>query len=99
MNTKTLRLVTLTSMVLTLAAAILSVVGMALTGFYPGIIIMFLLTLVPIVSRSYVREKAVAIKVEKRAMTLLFLLNLLVILVVLWMSFVIVHDRVLKDCC
>ena len=96
---KATRIMNRVAFVATLGAAMLGIIGMALTGFYPGIIVLFLLTLIPMVSRSYMRANAPGPDGRTRKMTALLLLNLLVILVALWMSFVIVHDRVLQDCC
>lgn len=81
-----------TALFLTLAAALFSLVGIVKTGFYPAIIVLCLLPAIPFVSRNYVGRTG-------KATGALSLLNGLVILVILWMSFVIVHDRVLGDCC
>ena len=37
-------------MILTLTAAALPIIGIAITGFYPGIIVLLFLTLIPIAS-------------------------------------------------
>lgn len=87
-------------MAVTLTAAILSIVGIAVTGLYPGIGVLVVVALIPFASKAYakkMRNKSAAFR--KRYYILLVLLNLLLILVVLWMSFVILHDRVLHDCC
>ena len=44
------RIVTLLAKILTLTAATASLMGVAITGFYPGIIVLLLLTLIPIAS-------------------------------------------------
>ena len=88
------------SMVLTLTVAVLSIIGVAVTGFYPGIIVLLLVALIPIASKLY--AKKIIIKsndFQRNYFTILTIINLLSILVVLWMTFVIVHDRVLHDCC
>jgi len=100
METKTFSVVTSMSMVLTLTVAVLSIIGVAVTGFYPGIIVLLLVALIPIASKFY--AKKIIIKsndFQRNYFTILTIINLLSILVVLWMTFVIVHDRVLHDCC
>jgi uncharacterized membrane protein len=87
-------------MVLTLTVAVLSILGIAITGLYPGIIVLLLVVLIPIASKFY--AKKIISKpndVQRNYYTILTIINLLSILVVLWMTFVIVHDRVLRDCC
>jgi predicted permease len=97
---KTFSVVSSISMVLTLTVALLSIVGIAITGLYPGIIVLWLLALVPIASRLYV-TKRIRNSNDNHAKyyTTFTIINLLTILVVLWMTFVILHDRVLQDCC
>jgi Na+-driven multidrug efflux pump len=100
MKTKTFSVVTSISMVLALTVAVLSIIGVAITGFYPGIIVLLLVALIPIASRFY--GKKIITKsndFQRNYYTTLTIINLLLILVVLWMTFVIVHDRVLRDCC
>jgi hypothetical protein len=100
METKTFRIVTFISMVLTLTVAILSIIGIAITGFYPGIIVLLLLIVIPIASRFYATKiSGKSNDFERNYFTTLTIVNLLSIQVVLWMTFVIVHDRVLQDCC
>jgi hypothetical protein len=87
-------------MVLTLTAAILSVIGIAITGLYPGIIVLLFVALVPIASKFYAKKiNGKSSDFQKRYFRILTIINLLLILVVFWMTFVIVHDRVLHDCC
>jgi predicted permease len=97
---KTFSVVSSISMILTLTVALLSIVGIAITGLYPGIIVLWLLALVPIASRLYV-TKRIRNSNDNHAKyyTTLTIINLLTILVVLWMTLVILHDRVLNDCC
>ena len=87
-------------MALTFTVAALSIIGISITGFYPAIVVLILLTLVPIASKLYAK-KILSNPGDKRKnnFTILTIINLLSILVVLWMTFVIVHDRVLNDCC
>ncbi|MNY54266.1 hypothetical protein D3C86_1901160 [compost metagenome] len=88
------------SMVLTLTVAVLSIIGVAITGFYPGIIVLLLVALIPIASKFYAKRiisKSDAF--QRNYYITLTIINLLSIKVVLWMTFVIVHDRVLQDCC
>lgn len=100
MGAKTLNVVTSISMALTLTAAVLSIIGISVTGFYPGIIVLSLVTLVPIASRFYAKNiTGRPNDLQRNYYTTLTIINLLSIIVVLWMAFVIVHDRVLNDCC
>ena len=100
MGTKTFSVVTSISMVFALSVAVLSIIGVAITGLYPGIFVLLLITLIPIASRLYAKKmvsKSNDFKINYYAAVTI--INLLSILVVLWMTFVIVHDRVLHDCC
>jgi hypothetical protein len=100
METKTFSVVTSISMVLALTAAVLSVIGVSITGLYPGIVVLLLVALVPIASKFYAKKIInKSNDFQRNYYTTLTIINLLSILVVLWMAFVIVHDRVLKDCC
>jgi uncharacterized membrane protein len=100
METKTFRVVTSISMVLSLTVATLSIIGIAITGLYPGIIMLLLVVLIPIASKFYAKRIIGKSNDFQRIFyTTLTIVNLLSILVVLWMTFVIVHDRVLHDCC
>ena len=95
MGTKTFSVVTSISMVLILTVAALSIIGVAITGLYPGIIVLFLVALIPIASKFY--AKKIIIKsnhFQKNYYSTLTIINLLSILVVLWMTFVILIDRV-----
>jgi hypothetical protein len=93
-QTKTFTIVTTISMWLSLTVAILGVIGILLTGIYPGIFVLMALAIIPIVSRLYGGKL-----ISRSYRSIFTVINLLVILVVLWMTFVIVHDRILKDCC
>ncbi|SKA45490.1 hypothetical protein SAMN04488128_10712 [Chitinophaga eiseniae] len=93
METRTFSVVTALSMVFTITAAVLSVAGIAITGFYPAIAVFLALALIPMASRLYAK------KMKGKYNTPLIVINVLLILVVLWMTFVIVHDRILGDCC
>jgi hypothetical protein len=97
---KAFSVVTSISMVLTLTVALLSIIGIAITGLYPGIIVLWLLTLVPIASKLYISRRIRNFNnIQGKYYTTLTIINLLTILVVLWMTLVILHDRVLNDCC
>ena len=100
METKTFSVVTTISMFLTIIAAILSIIGIAITGLYPGIIVLVVLALISVASRLYA-ERIISRNedFQKKYYAGFTFINLLLIVVVLWMAFVIVHDRVLKDCC
>ena len=100
METKTFKIITTIAMVFTLTTATLSIMGSVITGFYPAIIVFALLAIIPIASKAY--AKKVSSKPNsspKNYFTALTIFNSLIILVVLWMTFVIIHDRVLGDCC
>ena len=100
MGTKTFSVVTSISMVFTLTVAVLSIIGVAITGLYPGIIVLFLVALIPIASKFYAKQIITKSNdFQRNYYRTLTIINLLSILVVLWMTFVIVHDRVLRDCC
>ncbi|HSU52393.1 MAG TPA: hypothetical protein VLJ41_17420 [Segetibacter sp.] len=100
MATKTFSVVSSTSMILTVTVAMLSIIGVAITGFYPGIIVLFLIALISIASRFYSKKIiSKSYDFQRNYYTTFTIINLLSILVVLWMTFVIVHDRVLQDCC
>ena len=100
MKTKTFSVVTSISMALTLTVAVLSLIGIAITGLYPGIIVLFLVALIPMASKFYTKKIiSKSNDFQRNYYTTLTIVNLLSILVVLWMTFVVVHDRVLNDCC
>ena len=100
MATKTFGVVTSISLVLALTVAALSIVGVTITGFYPGIFVLLLVALIPIASKFYAKKIiGKSNDFQRNYYTTLTIINLLTILVVLWMTFVIVHDRVLRDCC
>ena len=84
------RKVNFMALIMTIAAATLSLLGIVRTGFYPAIIVLCILPAIPISSKNYVKDSG-------KVRGALLWVNALVILVVLWMSFVIVHDRVLGD--
>ncbi len=97
---KIFRLATSVSMILIITIAALSVIGITITGLYPGIIVLSLVTLIPIASKFY--EKKIIIKsiaFQRKYYIMLTIINLLSILLVLFMTFVIVHDRIFQDCC
>lgn len=82
-------------MILTLAVAVTSVIGVVITGFYPGIIVLLLLTIIPIASNFYTKKIINKPNAFQRNYYPTFtIINLLTILVVVWMTFVILVDRV-----
>lgn len=100
MGTKTFRGITSTSAAISLTAAILSIIGIIKTGFYPAIIVLFLLALIPLASKFYTKKIVNKTgSLNKDYYTILAIINLLSIVIVLWIAFVIVHDRILLDCC
>ena len=87
-------------MVLAFTIAVLSIIGIAITGFYPGIIVLLVIALIPIASKYFARKNINKSNYFLRNYySILTIINLLLIFVVLWITFVIVHDRVLHDCC
>ena len=83
------------SMVVTLTVAALSIIGVAITGLYPGIIVLFLVALIPIASKFYAKKIiSKSNDFQRNYYTTLTIINLLSILVLLWMTFVILVDRV-----
>jgi hypothetical protein len=95
MQTRTFSVVTSISMVLALTVAVLSIIGIVITGLYPGIIVLLLAALVPIASKFYAKNIiSKSYDFQRNYYTTLTIINLLLILVVLWMTFVIVIDRV-----
>ena len=100
MGAKTFGFVTSISMALALTVAVLSIIGIAITGLYPGIFVLSIVALIPIASKFYAKKiTGRSIGFQRNYYRTLTIINLLSILVVLWMTFVIVHDRVLHDCC
>ena len=95
METKTFSVVTSISMVLTVTAAALSIIGIVITGLYPGIIVLFFVALISIASKFYAKKIISKSNVfQRNYYTTLTIINLLSILVVLAMTFVILVDRV-----
>ncbi|ATL47386.1 hypothetical protein COR50_09510 [Chitinophaga caeni] len=100
MEPETFRIVISIAMIIAIAAAMLSIIGITTTGFYPGIIVLCLLVLIPVAARYYAKNIINrSNSFRKKCYTILAVINLLLILIILWMTFVIVHDRVLRDCC
>jgi hypothetical protein len=95
METKTFNVITSISMVFILMVAVLSIIGIAITGYYPGIIVFFLLALIPVASKFYAKNIiSKSDDFRRNYYTTFTIINLLSILVVLWMTFVILVDRV-----
>lgn len=95
METKAFKVVTSISMALILTVAAFSIIGIAITGLYPGIIVLCLVALIPIASKFY--AKTIISKshdFQRNFYATLTIINLLSILVVVWMTFVILVDRV-----
>lgn len=98
MNIKTFRFISTVSLVLVLAAALTSLAGIFYTGLYPAVFVFCMMIFIPLGSRYYVQQSSGS-SPETKGLLLLGLLNILVILVVFWLSLVVIHDRVLQDCC
>lgn len=100
MKTNTFRVVTSISTVLALTAAVFSLVGIPLTGLYPGIIVLWMVALTALftkLSASKIGDRTP--RYQRNYYRIFTVINFLLILVTLWMAFVILHDRVLQDCC
>lgn len=94
------KIVTTVSLVTTIIAVIIGVVAFAITEFYPAFVVLLLLPLVPIISWIYAKKiTGKSNGQRKNYYTRFTIINALTILVVLWMMFVIVHDRIFQDCC
>jgi hypothetical protein len=95
METKTFRVVTSISTVLTLTIAAFSIIGVPTTGLYPGIIVLILMALIPIATKFYAKKIiSKSNDFQRKYFTILTIINLLSILIVSWMTFVILIDRV-----
>ena len=70
METKTFSIVTSISMVLTLTVAALSIIGVAITGLYPGIIMLLIVALIPIASKFYAKKILVSPMIFREITTL-----------------------------
>lgn len=82
-------------MALTLTVSATSVIGIVITGFYPAIIVLLLLTLIPIASNFYAKKIiSKSIIFQKNYYRTFTIINLLTMLVVLWITFVILVDRI-----
>jgi hypothetical protein len=98
MQTKTFRVVTSISMILALSVAVLSIIGVTITGLYPGIIVLLAVALIPIASKFYAKRiVSKSNDFQQNYFTTLTIVNVLSILIVLWMTFVIVIDRVFPN--
>jgi len=95
METKTFSAITSVSMVLTISVAALSIIGVTITGLYPGIAVLLVVAMVPIASKFYAKKiNNKSGDFKRNYFTTLAIINLLVIIVVAWMTFVILIDRV-----
>jgi hypothetical protein len=95
---KTFRVVTSISMIITIAVAALGSIGVTITGLYPGIIVLLLAALIPIASKFYAKKiSSRSDYFQRNYYITLTIINLLSILLVSFMTFVIVHDRVFLD--
>ncbi len=99
MKIKAFKVVTSLSMVLAAIAVIVGVAGISAVGFYPGIIVLVLVALIPVTSKYYAKKiGGKSMKFQRNYYTALTIVNIMVILVILWMTFVITHDHILQDC-
>jgi hypothetical protein len=97
MKTKKFNVVTAISMAFTITAAVFCIIGIAITGLYPGIFVLIFLPLIPVVSRLYAKKISnKPTDFQGAYFTILTIINVITILVVIWMTFVILVDRVLS---
>lgn len=95
MGAKAFNVVTSISMIFIPTVASLSIFGVAITGLYPGIMVLILLALIPIASMYYTKKMSrKSNDFQRKYFTTLTIINLLAIIIVLWMTFVILVDRV-----
>lgn len=95
METKTFKIITLISGLITITAAVLAIIGITVTGLYPAIFVLILLPMIPAGSRFYVKWTSNKLKgIEWNFNVALIIANLFTILIAIWMSFVILVDRV-----
>lgn len=86
------------SMGITATAAILGLIALVITGFYPAIIPLSLIPFIPIGSERYAkRTVGESSDFQRTYYTTFAMLNLLAILVVLWLSFVITIERIIPN--
>lgn len=98
MATKSFTVITTLSVTVTFIAVVLGFIGVVISEMYPGFIILFLLMLIAIGSKRYAKKNSDKHNnFQRNYYTILTILNLLIILVTLWMTFVITHDRILQD--
>ncbi|MCY1214966.1 hypothetical protein D3C87_142950 [compost metagenome] len=99
MKTKLFTRVTTLSIAVTFVALLLGLIGAAMSSFYPGLAILIVMALITIYSRLYATRISVRSNdFQRNYYTIFTIINVLLILIALWMTFVIVHDRVLGDC-
>jgi hypothetical protein len=95
MELKAFGVVTAVTMGITLAVLALGLFGVYLTGLYPAIWVLLFIAIIPVVSRIYAKKNTGK---SKNVFTAIMIINLFLIPVVLWMSFVILVDRVFPNC-
>lgn len=91
------KIVSAIALVVALLAAAIGFAAFFQAGFYPAFPFLCLLLVVPMWSRHHVLHAQRATPGPRIA--LLTLANVLTILLALWLGFVVLHDRVLQDCC
>lgn len=98
MKPKAFGVVTFIAMILAFVALIIGVFGVIFSGFYPAVIVLLLLVFIPVCSRIY-PKKVVSNPsgFQPGIYRALTFLNLIIILTVVWMSFVILIDRVIPN--
>ena len=95
MEPKTFSIVTTAAIVFMLAAAVLNIINVVIAGLYPGNIVLLVVAMIPVASRLYAK-KSIGKSPDflKSYFTTFTIINLLSILIVAWMTFVILVDRV-----
>ena len=99
MKTKLFTRVTALSIAVTFVALLLGLIGAAMSSFYPGLAVLIVMALITISSRLYATKiSARSNDFQRNYYTIFTIIKVLLILIALWMTFVIVHGRILGDC-
>jgi hypothetical protein len=93
---KSFRTLTTLTLVLSIAAALFSLMAIVISGCYPANIVLILLPLIPLASKQYTKKiSRKPSDLQRKYLIALAIINLLTILALLWMTFVIATDRVI----
>lgn len=98
MEPKAFRIISFLAIVLSFSAAIFCLLGLVITGFYPGIPVLLFLLLIPLVTGIYRKRMVYKSRtVRRKVYRTLTLINLLLIPIVLWITFVITIDHIIPN--